>query len=210
MTTLDEQTEQRLVAAETAVRSDPTRVRSLFPAAGRDIGRTRTAPGAAPGEVRLEDVVRVRLLATLGEALAEDPDTLAREVADLYRFGDAAERRAVLLGLATLVDAGRGERAALLVHDALRTNDVRLVAAALGPAGAALLDADAFRQAVLKCLFVGVPLDLVAGLDQRADAPLRTMVASYADERRAAGRAVPDDALTLLDPAGPDAPTQES
>jgi hypothetical protein len=128
---------------------------------------------------------------------------LSAEVHDLYRFGDADERRAVLLGLGHLGDA-IGDRAVDLLHDALRTNDPRLVAAALGTY-AARLDPAAWRQAVLKCLFVGVPLRLVAGLDRPngSDDELCRMVADYAAERRAAGREVPADALSFLP-----APTQ--
>ncbi|MFE7226347.1 EboA domain-containing protein [Nocardioides sp. NPDC057577] len=181
------------------IEADPTKIGSLFPAAAREVGRT---PGtsAEPGAERVEDGVRLRLLVALGGALAGDPDTLSTEVHDLYRFGDADERRAVLLGLGDLDDA-LGDRALDLVHDALRTNDPRLVAAALGTYALRLDDA-AWRQAVLKCLFVGVPLRLVAGLE-RADDELRRMVADYAAERRAAGREVPADALSFLP-----APTQ--
>ncbi|SDK85687.1 hypothetical protein SAMN05428985_106391 [Nocardioides sp. YR527] len=181
------------------IEAEPTRIRTRFPAAAREIGRT---PGtsAEPGAERVEDGVRLRLLAALGGALAGDPDALSIEVHDLYRFGDADERRAVLLGLGQIEDL-IGDRALDLVHDALRTNDPRLVAAALGTYASRLDDA-AWRQAVLKCLFVGVPLRLVAGLE-RADDELRRMVADYAAERRAAGREVPADALSFLP-----APTQ--
>lgn len=176
------------------VGTDPQRIRVLLPAAARDVGRT---PGSAaePGEPRLEDAVRVTLLRSLARALADDPDTLAAELRDLYRYGDADERRAVLLALP---DLAVGDRAVDLVHDALRTNDPRLVVAALGPYAAAELDDAAWRQGVLKCLFVGVPLRLVAGLAGRTDEVLVRMVADYADERRAAGRPVPDDALPIL------------
>lgn len=174
--------------------ADPTRIRTRFPAAAREIGRT---PGTSPepGADRVEDDVRMALLSALGHGLAGDPDTLSVEVHDLYRFGDADERRAVLLGLGRL-DA-LGDRAVDLLHDALRTNDPRLVAAAMGTYAARLDDAT-WRQAVLKCLFVGVPLRLVAGVESRADDELRRMVADYAAERRAAGREVPADALSLL------------
>ncbi|MDQ4112174.1 MAG: EboA domain-containing protein [Actinomycetota bacterium] len=178
--------------------AEPTRIRTRFPAAAREIGRTRgTSP--EPGAERVEDDVRVSLLVALGRGLVGDADTLSTEVHDLYRFGDADERRAVLLGLGPLDDA-IGDRAVDLLHDALRTNDPRLVAAALGTY-AARLDPAAWRQAVLKCLFVGVPLRLVAGLDPAddpADDELRRMVADYAAERRAAGREVPADALPFL------------
>ena len=184
------------------IEADPTRIRTRFPAAAREIGRT---PGTSPdpGAERVEDDVRVRLLVALGLGLAGDADALSAEVHDLYRFGDADERRAVLLGLGHLEDA-IGDRAVDLLHDALRTNDPRLVAAALGTY-AARLDPAAWRQAVLKCLFVGVPLRLVAGLDRPngSDDELRRMVGDYAAERRAAGREVPADALSFLP-----APTQ--
>jgi len=175
------------------VAADPDRIRVRFPAAAREVART---PGTSPepGADRVEDRVRGRLLEALAEGLAGDPDRLSVEVHDLYRFGDADERRAVLLALPRL---DLGGRAVDLVQDALRSNDPRLVAAALGPY-AAELDASAWRHGVLKCLFVGVPLRLVAGLDGRTDAELVRMVADYADERRAAGRAVPADAMTIL------------
>jgi hypothetical protein len=187
------------------IETDPTRIRTRFPAAAREIGRS---PGTAtePGEERVEDDVRLRLLSALGDGLAGDTDRLSTEVHDLYRFGDADERRAVLLGLGHL-DAAIGDRAVDLLHDALRTNDPRLVAAAVGTYAVRLDDA-AWRQAVLKCLFVGVPLRLVAGLEARADDELRRMVADYAAERRAAGREVPADALPFL-PA-PTPTTRES
>ena len=176
------------------IEAEPTRIRTRFPAAAREIGRT-AGTSTEPGAERVEDDVRLRLLVALAAGLSGDADTLSAEVHDLYRFGDADERRAVLLGLGHLDDA-IGDRAVDLLQDALRTNDPRLVAAALGTYAARLDDA-AWRQAVLKCLFVGVPLRLVAGLE-RSDDELRRMVADYAAERRAAGREVPADALPFL------------
>ena len=191
----------------TEIEATPARIRTRFPAAAREIGRT---PGTSPepGADRVEDDVRVRLLGALGRGLAGDADALSAEIHDLYRFGDADERRAVLLGLGHLSQV-LGDRAVDLLQDALRTNDPRLVAAAMGTYAARLDDA-AWRQAVLKCLFVGVPLRLVAGLEIRADDELHRMVADYAAERRAAGREVPADALPLLPDPVPLHPTRES
>jgi hypothetical protein len=164
------------------VRRDPTSIRTVFPALAREVAR--------------DDAVRVTALVTLGETLADDPPRLLAEVRDLYRYGDADERRAVLLAL-HLLPVGHDARD--LVDDGLRTNDTRLVAAAVGPYGAAVLDDAAWRQAVLKCLFTGVPLSAVARLAERTDDQLLAMVAAYADERTAAGREVPADAVALLD-----------
>ncbi|MFJ6671856.1 EboA domain-containing protein [Actinosynnema sp. NPDC091369] len=187
-----------LAGAVRSVRSDPAAIRTLFPAVGRSVGRTPVRAEADPlGVVHgtVDDRARARLLAAF--AAVVEPGALAEELTALYRHGDDAERRGVLRALAE-VGAAVPETGVDLVKDALRSNDTRLVAAALGPFAADHLDAHAWRHGVLKCLFLGIPLDAVAGLDRRADAELLRMVRAYADERRAAGRAVPDDALELL------------
>lgn len=140
------------------------------------------------------DAVRILIL----HAARADTDALTR----VYAQGTAAERRAVLHALPCLVP---GPEALPLVEDALRTNDTRLLAAAVGPYAARHLDAHHWRHAVLKCLFTGVPVAEVADLARRAhaDAELARMLADYAAERTAAGRPVPEDlhrVLTLTDP----------
>lgn len=138
-------------------------------------------------------------------------------VTRLYEQGTAAERRAVLLTL-HLLDLG--DTALPLVEDALRANDTRLVAAAVGPYAADHLDPHAWRHAVLKCLFTEVPVTAVARLEGRAggDTELARMLDDFAAERTAAGRPVPEDLRTVLGhaltaptaaPAAP-APTEES
>nr|WP_240449648.1 EboA domain-containing protein [Streptomyces harenosi] len=140
------------------------------------------------------DAARVVIL----HAARADAGALTR----VYLQGTADERRAVLLALPHLVP---GPEALPLVEDALRTNDTRLLAAAVGPYTARHLDAHQWRHAVLKCLFTGVPVDHVADLPRRArgDAELARMLADYAAERTAAGRPVPADlhrVLALTDP----------
>ncbi|MGW4082725.1 EboA domain-containing protein [Streptomyces sp. NPDC004822] len=150
------------------------------------------------------DAARVLIL----HAARADADALAR----VYYQGTGAERRAVLYALPHLAP---GREGLPLVEDALRTNDTRLVTAAVGPYAARYLDAHAWRHAVLKCLFTGVPVDAVADLDRRAhrDTELARMLTDYAAERTAAGRAVPADlhrVLALTDPpATPSAPAAD-
>ncbi|MFB7275127.1 EboA domain-containing protein [Streptomyces sp. NPDC056244] len=148
-----------------------------FAAAGRHCGQEHA------------DSVRTLLLQEARAGLA----TLTR----LYHQGTAAERRAVLLALPLRVT---GPGALPLVEDALRTNDTRLVAAAVGPYAAAHLDPHSWRHAILKCLFTGVPVAAVDGLDGRAhgDAELARMLADFAAERTAAGRPVPADLYHAL------------
>jgi hypothetical protein len=184
-------------AVET-VRREPTRIATLFPAAGRHVGRHRLDD---PPGWTADDAARVELL----RALPRTGDALAAEVQDLYRHGDAAEKRAVLRALP---DLDLGDRCTDLLRDALRTNDTRLVAAALGPY-ARHLDAATWRQGVLKCVFMGLPLAAVADLRQRADAELGSMLADLHAERTAAGRVLADDALQLLAVVGPAASTPE-
>ncbi|MBC6458302.1 EboA domain-containing protein [Actinomadura sp. HBU206391] len=180
---------------------------TVLPAVGRRCGRgPLDAAGPGPAGWSVDDAARVLLLLELPCT----GDTLAARLTDLYRYGDAGERRGVLRSLAAF-DAELGDGALPLVHDALRTNDTRLVAAALGPYGGARLADHAWRQAVLKCVFVGVPLAVVDGLDRRADAELARMMADYAQERAAAGRDVPADvAMFLDDPPAPDTRSLES
>jgi hypothetical protein len=192
----------RLREWQARLAEDPERIRSMFPAAARELGRDPVSTD--PGRDRLEDRVRIALLEALAATLADDRGRLATEVRDLYRFGDADERRAVILALHR---TGLGDDLVDLVHDALRTNDPRLVAAAMGPVGAASLDDDAWRQGVLKCLFTEVSLSLVAELDRRTDARLRTMVEAYAAERAAAGRDLSPDVLRMLDLAQSSSPS---
>lgn len=136
------------------------------------------------------DAARVELLAAARPGAAV--------LTALYRQGSAAERRAVLLALGRLEPAAADGLA--LVEDALRTNDTSLVAAALGPYAAAHLPAHAWRHGVLKCLFTGVPVAVVAGLSARArgDGELGRMLRAYAAERTAAGRPVPEDLTCVL------------
>ncbi|MES4902928.1 MULTISPECIES: EboA domain-containing protein [unclassified Streptomyces] len=150
---------------------------------------------------RHADAARVLIL----HAARADAATLAR----LYHRGSAAERRAVLCALPHLVP---GPDAVPLVEDALRTNDTRLLAAALGPYAARHLDAHSWRHAVLKCLFSGVPVDAVAGLAARGrgDAELARMLADYAAERTAADRPVPADLYRVLDLAAEDPEADEA
>ncbi|RBM23295.1 EboA domain-containing protein [Streptomyces sp. PT12] len=155
---------------------------TAFTAAGRHVGRGH----ATAARVELLRVAR--------------PD--AAILTRIYQRGDAAERLAVLLALPELP---LGPEALPLVEDALRANDARLIAAALGPYAARHLDQHLWRHAVLKCVFIGVPVHQVAGLADRADAELARMARDVAAERAAAGRPVPDDVPHILSLV-PDAP----
>jgi hypothetical protein len=170
------------------LQADPAAIGRLFPAIGRRCGR---APLAALPGWSVDEAVRAALLESLPVRGALLSDLLTR----LYRHGDAAERRAILRALAILQP---GPAALALVEDALRTNDPRLIRAALGEYGACHLADGAFRQAVLKCVFCEIPLGEIAGLPARIDTELVRMLADYARERSAAGRGIPADVEQIL------------
>lgn len=181
-----------LCDASAAIEADPAAVRTRFAMASRKTGRAPLDPDADAADVHawtIDDAVRTLLLVALG-------DELQAELADLYRFGDAGERRGLLRALAYLPLGSRGLG---LVDDALRTNDTRLIAAALGPYASAHLDSAAYDQAVLKCVFVGVPIAPLHGLGDRATARTAQMLAAFVHERVAAGRDVPAEVWDVID-----------
>jgi len=198
-----------LASALADVARDPGTVTRAFAVAGRKVGRSPRRPADDPAGIlhgTVDDVARASLVVALADALG-DSAAFAARAADLYQHGDTAERRGVLRGLDALTgrSAEHGRELAPevvavgtdLAADALRTNDQSLVAAAVGPFAAAHLDQHAWRHAVLKLVFMGVSLDAVAGLDDRADDELARMARDFAAERRAAGRVVPDDVARL-------------
>ncbi len=161
---------------------------------GREPVRPDTDPqGLVHGTV--DDRARGRLLTVLAETLPGA--VLASEVEKLYRHGDDAERRGVLRALPLLPDSVH--RVGLeLVADGLRTNDPRLVAAAMGPFAGRHLSQDQWRHGVLKCLFTGVTLGAVSDLVARTDSELLRMAHDLAEERRAADREIDPELRTLL------------
>ncbi|WP_210649964.1 EboA domain-containing protein [Nocardioides sp. SYSU D00065] len=187
---LDERAQAQWEAITAEVAEEPTRLGRTFPAAARKTGR-----GPLPGTdgVLVEDAVRVSLVQAAARSL--EPAALLAELREVYRYGDNDEKRAVLHALSGAPEDLDGSD---LLLDALRTNDTRLVAAAMGP-HSDRLDDDAWRQGVLKCLFTGVPVTSVTGLARRADHRLAEMVQRYQREREAAGRDVPSDVQVVLD-----------
>jgi hypothetical protein len=175
-----------LADARQQIAADPAALARLFPAVGRKCGRGQlwTDDPELIGWT-VDDAVRTLLL--IGASISD--------VTAVYNYGDAAERRAVLRALPLL---GLDDDAVPLVLDALRTNDTRLIAAALGPYAASYLPIEPWRQAVLKCVFLGIPLAWVADLDKRKDDELIRMMRAFAEERVAAGRPIPPDVLLIV------------
>jgi hypothetical protein len=155
--------------------------------------RLRAAGIDWPVAVRVDELWRVAVLTS-----AASRDDFERLVADVYRGGDSDERRAVLRALALFPAP---ERFAALAADACRTSVLPIFEAIAceKPFPARHLSALHFNQMVLKALFLGVSLARVLGLDGRRTPELTRMARDYAQERRAAGRAVSADLAALAE-----------
>jgi hypothetical protein len=184
---------------EAEISEHPDRIERHFPAVGRKVGRGPLDAERDPQSLRgsVDDVARARLITTLINTA--DATTAAGVLAGLYRHGDDAERRGVLRGLVAIRGSSELVSTGLeLVNDALRTNDPRLVAAAMGEFAEQHLPDTEWRGGVLKCIFMEIPLAAVAGIETRRDAELRARGEALADERRAAGRPLSDDLTALI------------
>lgn len=191
---LTEDARRWLAAGMDRVAGDGDALFALSPAAGRSCGRGPLV--GVPGWT-VDQAVRARLLL----AVNADPRPLGTLLFEVYRYGDAGERLAVLKALELLDRAKRLMEYGLpVVRDALRTSDTRLIEAAVGPYAGEWLPEDEYRQAVLKCVLAGVSLNSVAGLRERTDRELARMLAGYAHERLVAGRDVPMGIWPVVQP----------
>lgn len=158
----------------TRVRQDAAFLPRAFAAAGRALGVPDPVDVWLPTEA---DIFRIALL----RAVPSPP------LQDLWRHGDSAERRAVLRA----IDALPAPEHLDLVPEALRTNDIRLVAAALTPLALASLDEAALGQAVLKVAFLDLDLRRIPGISSRVTPALVHQLMGLVLERVAAGRSAP-------------------
>jgi hypothetical protein len=60
-------------------------------------------------------------------------------------------------------------------------------------------DEPGWNQMVVKCVFVGAPIDAISGLQQRRNTELIRMLADLVAERRSAGRPVPQSVVDYIE-----------
>lgn len=155
--------------------------------------------GWNPERWTLLDATRVALVLSRPD-LAKESGVIAIE--DVFRYADEGELCALYRGLALLPDP---ERFVARAREGCRTN-MRSVFEAVAldtPYPVRYFDDDAWRQTVIKCVFVGAPLWRMWGLDDRLSDELARMALDLVDERRSAGRPVqPELWLCLGDHGG--------
>ncbi|MBT4489120.1 MAG: EboA domain-containing protein [Rhodospirillaceae bacterium] len=155
-----------------------------------DIQALADAGVIGAGNWKIDNVARTALLLRALSALPAGEH--AEFVRQVYLRGDYREQAAVLHSLAFLPQP---EQYLELAIDACRTNvlDVFEAIACENSFPAAFFPDANFHQVVLKAIFLAVLVGRIANLASRVTPELKRMVTDFASERRAAGRAVPED-----------------
>lgn len=189
--------------AEVARGVEPGRFSELLSTASRHAARRESGRGLAPTPAEIERAAAAsegwnperwslldaaRALLVLSRSDLAEP-TMSEALEESFRFADVGEMCALHCAIQFLPHperflwrAGEGCRSSLRV--------VFEAAACDTGYPAANFEAPAWRQLVIKALFVEAPLWRVHGLDRRLDAELARMALDLADERRSAGRNV--------------------
>jgi len=200
----------KAVGAEIADGVTDTRFCGLLSLASR---HARDSVALEPGEKELEAANRTvegwnperwTLLESLRVVIVLSRSDLSEESAHLaieegFRYADEGELRGLYRSLALLPDP---ERFTWRAGEGCRTN-MRSVFEAVAldtPFPARYFDDVAWKQAVIKCIFIGAPLWRLWGLDTRLSADLARMALDLADERRSAGRTVQHELWLCLGP----------
>jgi hypothetical protein len=180
---------------------------ALYTRAAGKVGTAALSGVAAPdsGQLGVEprfdgwtvaDAARAALLLTVAE---RHRDGFVEAAVACFERGDSAEQLSWLKATAILP---LPDRFLLTVIDACRTSILPLFEAVAceNPYPSQHFPERNFNQLVLKALFNGVSLSRIVGLSGRLNAELTRMAGDYADERRAAGRAVPADIGLAMQP----------
>lgn len=142
------------------------------------------------------DAARLILLIS---AIDCDPEHTEMLITSYYKMGDESEHIALVRGL---IFFAPGDYLTELALNAGRTNSLKLLAALTldNPYPACFYSEQAFNQMVLKDLFLGLTIERIEGIEQRANPDLARMCESYVVEREEAGRPVPVDIWLAIGP----------
>lgn len=195
--------------AEVAAGVSGTRFGALLSLASRHVPARPLAPspdelaavglsGWSPERWDLREAARVLLVLARTDQASE---AFAADVEEAFRYADEGELRALYKSLALVPD---GARFAWRAAEGCRTNIVPVFesVACDSPFPASHFDEVAWKQLVVKALFIDAPLWRVQGLDGRLSEDLARMALDLAEERRSAGRDVPHELWLALGPHG--------
>ncbi len=144
----------------------------------------------------ISDAARMILLMT---AIECNPGQAESIITAYYRMGDESESMALVRGLILFAPNAYLTKIAL---DVGRTNSLEVLAALTldNPYPACFYSEVEFNQMVLKALFLGLAIERISGIEQRANPDLTRMGESYVVEREEAGRSVPVDTWLAIGP----------
>ena len=130
---------------------------------------------------------------------SEDAAQYVRTLDQLFHAGEVGELVSLYQALPLLPNPASH---VLRCAEGIRSNikSVFCAIAHQNPYPAEQLNDEQWNQLVLKCLFIDVPLDLLIGVDRRANAKLMTTLIDFAHERRAAHRSTPLDLWRCVGP----------
>jgi len=166
-----------------------------FTESERDAAQT-ARPGWTPTGWSVDQLVRTALLLTYPSG---DSDAYLATLDQLYATGEVGELVALYQALPLLPNP---ERFQLRAAEGIRSN-IKAVFCAVAqnnPYPAEQLNEDQWNHLILKCLFIGVSLRPVIGVEERANERLARMLIDFAHERRAAHRPVPAELWRCVGP----------
>lgn len=157
----------------------------LFPQDWKVIETVRF--GWHPGHWNVEQVARTLLVLSWPY---QNQDFYLHTIGKLFATANLEELVALYQALPLLPYP---EQFRLQAAEGVRSNMTAVfnAVALQNPYPAEYFDDIAWNQMVLKALFVGSSLDLIQGLEKRANPTLAQMLTDYAHERRSAKRSVP-------------------
>jgi hypothetical protein len=160
----------------------------------------RVRPGWNPRAWTVDQAARVLLVL---RHPAEDVAKYVETLDQLFAAGEVHELIALYQGLPLYPHQSAH---ALRCAEGIRTNiqSVFTAIAHCNPFPSEELNDDQLNQLILKCQFVGVPLDPVVGLDTRCNAKLAKMLDDFAHERWAAKRSVSPELWRCVAPFADD------
>jgi len=142
-----------------------------------------------------DEVARVALLLATYRG---DDQAFAARVDKLCKTAEITEHVSYLKGFAIFPAPAALEGRA---REGVRSSSgaVFEAIACRNPYPADYFDQAAWNQMVVKCVFVGAPIDSLAGLRERRNPELLQMLRDFVAERHAAGRPLPDEVHRFID-----------
>ncbi len=157
-------------------------------------------PGWAPVGWSIDQLVRTLFVLTYPAA---DPAAYHKTLDLMFATGEVGELVALYQALPLLPDQPSHT---LRAAEGVR-NNIKAVFCAVAhhnPFPSEQFSDDQWNQLILKCLFIGVSLRNVIGVDERANSKLASMLIDFAHERRAAHRPIPAELWRCVGPHADD------